>query len=137
MLKKYSAKSCVSVSVVLPTGGTTHVTFTPRSTGGSVYYTVNPNIQTGLETHPKFGKLFSLDKEQPKESAKTASKTAASAPAKETTKPKEPRTIEMSIVEDAKDYLATKFGISRSKLRTKAECEAAALANGFKIIWKG
>lgn len=133
MVKKYSAKSCVSVSVKMPTGGTTHITFTPKSNGGSVYYTVNPNIQKGLESHPKYGKLFTLDKQQPKQENIQAQAKAQKA---EIAKKPSVREIEMAIVEDAKDYLANKFGISRSKLRTKAECEAAASAHGLKIVWK-
>lgn len=43
---------------------------------------------------------------------------------------------EFRIVEDAKDYLSEQFGASRSKMRTKSECEAVAKEHGIKIIWK-
>ena len=69
MLKRYKSKSCISLSVKLSTGGTTHVSFTPQTGGGSVYYTDNEKVQEGLEKHPKYGKLVYEDKieEQTKE----------------------------------------------------------------------
>lgn len=131
MIKKYSSKSCISLNIPLAGGGNSHVTFTPRTGSGSIFYTDNEKIQKGLEKHPKFGKLFTLDKVE-------EAKVQAPAPSPQP-KTKDKNTIkvlEFALVEDAKDYIAGKFGVSRSKLRTKAECQTAAEANGFKINWK-
>lgn len=133
MLKKYSSKSCVSLNVLLERGGNSHVTFTPRTGSGSVFYTDNEKIQKGLEKHPKFGKLFIEEKMNEQKEQKPASTTAPQPEPKTEGGVKE---LEFAVVEDAKDYIADKFGVSRSKLRTKAECEAAAEDNGIKINWK-
>ena len=66
MTKKYVARSVVSISVKLASGKTTHITFTPRTVGGSVFYTDNELIQEGLEKHPKYGKLFKVDDKEGK-----------------------------------------------------------------------
>lgn len=60
-MKKYIAKTDVSICVVLPGGGHTRVSFLPQTDGGSVYYTSDEGIQHGLEHHYKFGKQFRLD----------------------------------------------------------------------------
>lgn len=59
-MKKYSANTTISVSVSLPNGGYTRISFSPLSDGTSVYYTDDEEIQHALEHHYKFGKLFSL-----------------------------------------------------------------------------
>ena len=122
------------MNVPLEGGGNCHVTFTPRTGSGSVFYTDNEKIQKGLEKHPRFGKLFYLDKIEEKQD-----KISAGEPLSTQTETKTEggmKELEFAVVEDAKDYIADKFGVSRSKLRTKAECEAAAEANGIKINWK-
>lgn len=60
-MKKYIAKTDVSVCVVLPGGGHTRVSFLPQTDGGSVFYTNDEGIQHGLEHHYKYGKQFRLD----------------------------------------------------------------------------
>jgi predicted DsbA family dithiol-disulfide isomerase len=37
--------------------------------------------------------------------------------------------------DDAKDYLADKFGVSRSKMRTRTNIEEVAKSCGLEIIW--
>lgn len=142
MLKKYKAKSCVSISVVLPTCGTTHVSFSPLTGGGSVLYTDNAILQEGLEKHPKFGKLFVLVEHE--QSTAKANQPAEEEEAPEPSTQEQPspdspsgpvRTVEMQNNEDAKEYLAEKFGISRSKLRSRAAIDEAAKANGVQFIW--
>ena len=148
MLKKYKSKSCVSLSVVLPTGGTTHISFNPITGGGSVYYTNNEKIQAGLEKHPKYGKLFKLENEvtpsveavkpSGKAEGTTAEKPdgdAAGTTAADKTAGTALKEIKMSCNDDAKDYLVEKFGISRTKLRSRAQIEAAGISNGIKFVW--
>ena len=142
MLKKYKSKSCVSVSVMLPTGGNTHISFSPVTGGGSVYYTDNEKIQAGLERHPKYGRLFVVDNTpaqkavgkvggRPEAGASVTAAVEAAAGKAE----KKAVEVRMSCNDDAKDYLADKFGISRSKMRSRGEIEKVASENGVKIIW--
>lgn len=142
MLKKYKAKSCISISVTLPTGGVAHVSFSPMTGGGSTFYTDDTVLQEGLEKHPKFGRLFVLvEHGQSAPPNDTMAKDSVSENEAEVTEqPSDTsqttiRTVEMQCNDDAKDYLAEKFGISRSKLRTRADIEKAANANGIQILW--
>lgn len=128
MLKKYTAKSCLSLSVKLPTGGTTHVSFTARTGSGSVFYTENKTLQDGLRHHPQYGKLF---KEET-----IATPTPEKKVVEDKAKQPEVKELSMACNDDAKDYLAEKFGVSRSKLRSREDIEAVAMANGIKIMWK-
>lgn len=144
MLKRYKSKSCISLNVVLPTGGNTHVSFSPVTGNGSVYYTDNENIQKGLEGHPKYGKLFVVDttltaqktsgNAQGTVAGTTATKTAAKQQPTDNTK-KKAIEVKMACNDDAKDYMADKFGVSRSKMRSRADIEKVAAENGVKIIW--
>lgn len=159
MLKKYRAKSNVSISVVLPSKKSLHVTFLPMTGGSSVYYTEDEDEQKALESHYKFGKLFKLE-ELPEETAtenttkmkgKTA-KTKTETPTDGDTdgdtndntddseddpdkSETELTTISVSCLDDAKDYLSDKFGISRTKLRSKKSIIEAAEQNG--IVFEG
>lgn len=60
-MKKYIAKTNVSINVVLPTGANRHIAFSALTGGGSVFYTDDPDIQKAMECHYKFGKLFRAD----------------------------------------------------------------------------
>ena len=42
--------------------------------------------------------------------------------------------VQVSCLDDAKDYLSDKFGISRTKLRSQEGIEKAAAANGVRFI---
>lgn len=128
MLKKYEAKSQVNMSVRLKSGANVHVSFSPKTGGGSVYYTRDEAIQYGLEHHGRFGRLFRL--------AGIVDETPAPVPVvNEETEPEKKKVIFRSN-DDAKDYLADKFGISRSKLRSRAAIEECAAKNDIEIEWK-
>lgn len=60
-MKKYIAKTNVSINVVLQSGKNRHITFSALTGGGSVFYTDDPDIQKAMERHYKFGKLFRID----------------------------------------------------------------------------
>ena len=60
-MKKYIAKTNVSINVVLATGANRHIAFIALTGGGSVFYTDDPDIQKAMESHYKFGKLFRVD----------------------------------------------------------------------------
>ena len=55
---KYTAKTQVALSVALPSGKSMHISFTPITGGGSVFYTNDPAVAKALESHYKFGHLF-------------------------------------------------------------------------------
>lgn len=145
MLKKYKSKSDLSLSVVLPTGSTTHISFNPVTGGGSVFYTSNEKLQSGLESHPKYGKLFKLEEavsENPVKKSKgaTANTTPVVPDGEATGETQEDAgkaliEVKVNCNDDAKDYLADRLGISRSKLRSRAQMESVANANGIKFVW--
>lgn len=125
--KKYIAKSHVSLSVKMTAEKNAHITFVPLTGGGSVYYTADEQVQNALEQHPKYGKLFKQD-------ALYQERKAIVAKPKEEKKQKEINEVQVSCLDDAKDYLSDKFGISRTKLRSQEGIEKAAAANGVRFI---
>lgn len=148
-MKKYIAKTNVSVNIVLSTGANMHVSFTPLTGGSSVYYTDEPEIQKALERHYKYGKLFKEDTSQAAEAmkAKAGMKAAAPTPAEGTGEVEdaaaepgegegnELKTVSVSDPDDAKAYLAEHFGVSRTKLKSLKAIKEAAESYG--IVFEG
>lgn len=131
MLKKYIAKSHVSINVSVGKGkGSVHVSFSPLTDGGSVYYTDREKIQKALEKHPKYGRLFHLD-----ETSKVESPLPPTPPESETGPVPGPKVIEVASLDDAKNYLVDNFGISRTRLRSRKQIEETAAANGIEFIF--
>lgn len=60
MIKTYKANTNVSINVVLESKKNLHVTFVPLSDGSSRFTTDNEDVQRGIESHYKFGRLFRL-----------------------------------------------------------------------------
>lgn len=60
-MKRYIAKTNVSINIVLASGANRHITFSSLTGGGSVFYTDDPEIEKAMESHYKFGKLFLID----------------------------------------------------------------------------
>lgn len=60
-MKRYIAKTNVSINIVLASGANRHITFSSLTSGGSVFYTDDPEIEKAMESHYKFGKLFRID----------------------------------------------------------------------------
>ncbi len=126
--KKYKAKTGISVNIVLSNGKSHHVSFTQTSDGGSVYYTNNEDIQKGLESHYRYGKLFFLDKSEamlPRRTKKTELTEES-----ETAKLKK---ITVSDYDDAKDYLSNTFGVSRTAMRSVKSILDKATENGIEF----
>lgn len=149
-MKQYIAKSALSINVVDEAGNNIHVAFTPRATGGSVFYTADEKLQAAIERHYKFGKQISvveLTSTSKKQSAAEVTKVADEATtdneetAENTGDAPEPETDEAAAAElrvvkvtdvgAAQEYLANTYGISRSKLRTVAAIKKTAEANGI------
>ena len=133
MIKHYSSDSHVCLNVLLKSGKNMHISFTPLSTGGSIYSTDVEEVQNGLEAHYRFGSLFSLSGGENSRTASTEDKSQGSGEEK----PKQGN-LQKSTVSDvgeAKDYLADTFGVSRTSLKNQKSIIAAAQANG--IVFEG
>lgn len=158
MLKKYQSKSSISLSVLMGTGKSVHVSFDSVTGGGSVFYTEDEELQAALAKHPKFGRLF-------KEVA-VATVTTAKPAVKATVKVEQPaaeeevedevedndetteeaeneateeeasnlKQIHVTDLEDAKNYLADNYGVSRTKIRSKKAIVEVAEANGIEFV---
>lgn len=124
----YKSKTTLSINIVLPSGKSKHISFTPITEGGSVYYTNSEDDIAGLEKHPKYGKLFSKQEETPvdKKSAKKPKKT----PASDT-----PTVVTVACEEDAKTFLCEQFGFSRTKLKLRENIISAAKSKN--IVFEG
>lgn len=65
ILKTYTSKSAVSVRVSLNYGKSALITFEPQTDGGSMFETTETALQNALESHSKYGKLFTLKSSKP------------------------------------------------------------------------
>lgn len=124
--KKYIAHSQVNLSVLMPNGKSTRVSFIPLTGKGSYFYTNDTELQEALEKHHRYGSLFSIDKR------------FSDAPKKDTSmdvKIEKPVTeVMVSCLDDAKDYLSEKFGESRTKMRTSKAIEELAATHNIVFI---
>ena len=154
IIKTYIANTNISINVVLPSKKNFHITFTPLSNGSSVFTTDNEILQRSIERHYNFGKLFRLQTSQGQSAERKATdkqkvtslKNQKEIPAVENVDKTELDNnenveqngetvckVKMSDIAAAKDYLADKFGISRTSMRsTKAILEQAA-AHGIEF----
>lgn len=109
------------------------LSFTPQTLGGSVYFSRDEVEQRAIESHPWFGdKVFlreAIDEEKMAEEARKKEE--------QNTKKAESDIVthKVTSLSDAKDYLAERFGISRSRLRTKAAIMSSAKEHG--VILEG
>lgn len=111
--------------------GNVHVTFTPQTGGGSVFYTDDPMLASALESHYKYGRLFKKV-EEPKV-IKAPKKKEVVSPVEDVLQENKVVTKKFGSYEDAKDWLVDTFGISRTKLRSKADITKVAKANGIEL----
>ena len=123
MIKRYYSKSAISINVVLSSNKSLHISFMPLSNGHSEYITENKDIQTAIEKHHAYGKMFKL------KSAETTRKKS-SAPEKKTM-----QTIPVSDISAAKEYLADTCGVSRTMMKSPEDIIKIAKSKG--IIFEG
>lgn len=123
MIKKYKSRSAISINVVLDSKKSMHIAFTAQSDGGSVFITDNKNIQNALERHYKYGTLFKLAGVEDEASKESQSKETQDTEQEEKNKK---RTVKVSDIAAAKDFLADTFGISRTSLRSEKAIREAA-----------
>lgn len=148
MIKTYKANTNVSINVVLASKKNLHISFVPLSDGSSTFTTGNEDIMKAIESHYNFGKLFRLhktvmanaecgirnaelgvrDEELDKDSNVDSGKSAELG-----VKNEELEKVTVSDYGAAKDYLADKFGVSRTAMRSVKAITEQALAHGIEF----
>ena len=101
-----------------------------------MYITNDENMISALESHVSFGRLFRLAEVIDDKKETSIKATASKAKAEPKKDEKKAIDVEVTCSEDAKEYLADKFGMSRSKLRNREQIMAAGAANGVNFIFK-
>lgn len=124
-MNTYKAKSSVSINILLPSGGCKHITFQPQTMGGSVYYTDSEDEISGIESHPKYNRLFAKVVTQSNQPRKSRIKNAEAKVIKE---------VPVDCVEDAKAILCERYGLSRTKLKKVEQIKSAAAEHGIEFI---
>lgn len=161
-IKTYKANTNISINVVLPSKKNLHVTFVPLSNGSSVLTTDNEELQNAIERHYNYGKLFKLvgaEGTSRKQVVKATSATSVELGKAEVVKQNEENAsaqisdneesnttdnaageeddtiqrIKVSDINEAKDYLAEKFGVSRTTMRSTRSILATAATHGIEF----
>ena len=131
MFNKYQSGTDLAFSVMVG-NERMRILFEGKSTGSSVYMTRDPKVQKAIESHSWFNDKFFLVEsiDEKKEAAEAKKKAAAKAKKKVA---EEKKTHVVTDVEDAKDYLAETYGVSRSKMKTKEDILAIAKEKGVEL----
>ena len=131
MYKKYQAGTDLSFSVMVG-NERVRVVFEGKTMGCSIYGTRDEKLQKAIESHYWFNDKFFLVEsiDEKKEAAEAKKKAAAKAKKKVAD---EKKTHVVTDVEDAKDYLAETYGVSRSKMKTKEDILAIAKEKGVEL----
>lgn len=131
MFKKYQAGSDLAFSVMVG-NERMRIVFEGKTMGSSIYMTRDPKVQKSIESHYWFNDKFFLVEsiDEKKEAAEAKKKAAAKAKKKVAD---EKKTHIVTDVEDAKEYLAETFGVSRSKMKTKDDILAIAKEKGVEL----
>ena len=129
MIKTYTSPSALSFNVRLA-DGFAHLTFIPHTLGGSSFTTADTRLQEAIENHRYFGTIIQMEKPLP---LPPLNSRDLFNPAAGDSSPAAPKEIAFFSLADAKDYVATQWDVSRTKLRTRAQIEEAALEHGVII----
>lgn len=122
-MKIYKSSTVIHMTAYVD-GHPRRVNFDDTMRGQGMYVTGDEKLQAAIEAHPWFGQRFRL--------ASTLN------PEPEAAKPVEEKKnteVKVSDIASAQEYLADKFGVSRSKIRTRKAIEDFASANGITIKW--
>lgn len=131
MFKKYQAGSDLAFSVMVG-NERMRIVFEGKTMGSSIYMTRDPKVQKAIESHYWFkDKFFLVECIDEKKEAAEAKKKAAAKTKKKVADEK--KTHIVTDVEDAKEYLAETYGVSRSKMKTKEEILDIAKEKGVKL----
>lgn len=132
MNKRYISGTCLSLSLGSDATSYRHIAFEPQMERGSAYVTGDEEEQAELEAHPYFGTYFEEDpyytdnSEAVEEVAKGEEAHAEKS---------EGVVLSFSNESDAKEALATDYGVARSNMRSRKSIEKAAESVGVKINW--
>ena len=131
MFNKYQAGTDLAFSVMVG-DERMRIVFEGKTMGSSVYMTRDPKVQKAIESHYWFNDKFFLVEsiDEKKEASEAKKKAAAKAKKKEAD---EKKTHVVTDFEDAKDYLAETYGVSRSKMKTKEEILSVAQKHGVTL----
>ena len=131
MFNKYQAGTDLAFSVMVG-DERMRIVFEGKSTGSSFYMTRDPKVQKAIESHYWFNDKFFLVEsiDEKKEAAEAKKKAAAKAKKKVAD---EKKTHFVTDFEDAKDYLAETYGVSRSKMKTKEDILAISKEKGVEL----
>ena len=131
MFNKYQAGTDLAFSVMVG-DERMRIVFEGKSTGSSFYMTRDPKVQKAIESHYWFNDKFFLVEsiDEKKEAAEAKKKAAAKTKKKVADKKK---THVVTDFEDAKDYLADTYGVSRSKMKTKEDILAISKEKGVEL----
>ena len=131
MFNKYQAGTDLAFSVMVG-DERMRIVFEGKSTGSSFYMTRDPKVQKAIESHYWFNdKFFLVESIDEKKEAAEAKKKAAAKTKKKVDDEK--KTHVVTDFEDAKDYLADTYGVSRSKMKTKEDILAIAKEKGVEL----
>ena len=131
MFNKYQAGTDLAFSVMVG-DERMRIVFEGKSTGSSFYMTRDPKVQNAIESHYWFNdKFFLVESIDEKKEAAEAKKKAAAKTKKKVDDEK--KTHVVTDFEDAKDYLADTYGVSRSKMKTKEDILAIAKEKGVEL----
>ena len=131
MYKKYQAGTDLSFSVMVG-NERVRVVFEGKTMGCSIYGTRDEKLQKAIESHYWFkDKFFLVEAVDEKKEAAEAKKRAAANTKKKAAEEK--KTHIVTDFEDARDYLAETFGVSRSKLKTKEDILSIAKEKGVEL----
>ena len=131
MFNKYQAGTDLAFSVMVG-DERMRIVFEGKSTGSSFYMTRDPKVQNAIESHYWFNdKFFLVESIDEKKEAAEAKKKAAAKTKKKVDDEK--KTHVVTDFEDAKDYLADTYGVSRSKMKTKEDILAISKEKGVEL----
>lgn len=99
---------------------------------GSAYVTADEEEQAELEAHPYFGTYFEEDPYYTDSSESVEEVAKGEEPKAEKT---EAVVLSFSNESDAKEALATDYGVGRSNMKSRKSIEKAAESVGVKINW--
>lgn len=131
MFNKYQSGTDLAFSVMVG-DERMRIVFEGKTMGNSVYMTRDPNVQKAIESHYWFNDKFFLAEsiDEKKEAAEEKKKAAAKTKKKVAD---EKKTHVVTDIEDAKDYLAETYGVSRSKMKTKEDILEIAKEKGVEL----
>lgn len=131
MYKKYQAGTDLSFSVMVG-NERVRVVFEGKTMGCSIYGTRDEKLQKAIESHYWFNdKFFLVEAVDEKKEAAEAKKRAAAKTKKKVADEKKSHIV--TDFENARDYLAETFGVSRSKLKTKEDILSIAKEKGVEL----